>query len=369
VGSPPKMTEALALRYRPTTFEGIVGQRLTAVVLSQMVATGSVPTGLLFAGASGSGKTTAARVLANALGGDVIEVDAASHGSVDDVRKMIESLKYSAQGDKRVVIYDEAHSMSKEAYNALLKTLEEPPAGTYFILVTTEPQKIPETVKGRLIEFTFNKLKPADIHDRLVYVVIQEEISISDPLLALFADRAEGSMRDALMLLDLASRAGIENVEQYRELTGESDVAPELVEALATGDASQIWSAVGTSMQRVPDPNQIAAALVQCLKEVLILRAGGQISISGARLALRQDLAARIEPERILQAMKILWDLRSKVRTTADPRGNLDLALVLVSEAFTRGKQLPSQAQAPAVVPKPPAPAPQRRLTLAEMKK
>lgn len=342
-----------------------MGQRLTAVVLSQMVATGSVPTGLLFAGVSGAGKTSTARILASKLDSDMIEVDAASHGSVDDVRKMIESLKYSAQGDNRVIIYDEAHSMSKEAFNALLKTLEEPPAGTHFILVTTEPQKIPETVKGRLIEFNFTKLKPAEIFDRLVFVREEEQIEISDKLLALFSDRADGSMRDALMLLDLASRAGISDVEKFRELTGEADVAPELVEALDSGDADKIWTALGIAMQRVPDPNQIAAALVQVLKEFLILRAGGSVSHTGERLQVRQDLAARIEPERILQAMKILWDLRSKVRTTSDPRGNLDLALVLVSEAFTRGKQI--SAPTP-TVPKLPAPEPPRRLTLAEMK-
>ena len=316
----------------------------------------------------GSGKTSTARVLAAALSADVIEVDAASHGSVDEVRKMIESLKYAALGDTRVIIYDEAHSMSKEAYNALLKTLEEPPAGTIFILVTTEPQKIPETVKGRLIEFNFPKLKPAEIFDRLVFVREEEQIDITDKLLALFADRADGSMRDALMLLDLASRASISGVAEFHALTGEADVAPELVEALASGDAANLFSALELALQVVPDPNQIASTLVQILKEFLILRAGGSVAHTGDRLQLRQDLAARIEPERILQAMKILWDLRSKVRTTADPRGNLDLALVLVSEAFTRGKQLPTQAPVTPVVPKLPAPEPQRRLTLAEMK-
>lgn len=362
------MTEALALRYRPASFEDIVGQRLAAVVLAQMVATDSVPHGLLFSGASGAGKTTAARVLAAGLNGDVIEVDAASHGSVDEVRKMIESLKYAAAGDRRVVIYDEAHSMSKEAYNALLKTLEEPPQGTHFILVTTEPEKIPETVKSRLIEFSFSKLKPSEILDRLVYVREEEEFEVSDQLLTLFADRADGSMREALMLLDLASRAGITSVDQFKELTGEADVAPELLDALTTGDAAQMWSALGLSMHRVPDPNQIAAALVQCLKELMILRAGGTLAQTGERLRIRQDLAARLETERILQAMKILWDLRSKVKVTSDPRGNLDLALVLVAEAFTRGKQLPQASTAPAV-PKPPAPEPQRRLSLSEMMK
>lgn len=361
------MSEPLALKYRPTSFSEMVGQKINAVVLQQMVETNSVPFGLLFSGVSGSGKTTAARILANALdGSDVIEVDAASHGSVADVREMIESLKYSAGGNSRVVIYDEAHSMSREAFNALLKTLEEPPSGTYFVLVTTEPEKIPETVKGRLIEFSFTALTPSEIYDRLVFVSLEEDISISDELLAFLAERAEGSMRDALQLLDLVHRASITGVDQFRAMTGESDVAPEVVSALVSGDPARIFSQVEVAMQRMPDPSHISAAVVQCLKELLILRAGGQIKHSGDRLTLRHELTLQLEPERILAALKILWDLRTKVRNSSDPRGNLDLALILVSEIFTRGKQAPVQAPVPAPRPTP-APEQPKRLTLSEL--
>jgi DNA polymerase-3 subunit gamma/tau len=337
-------TESLSLRYRPTTFQDVVGQKVNAIVLSKMVEEGSVPQGLLFAGPKGSGKTSMARILANALdAGEPIEVDAASNGLVADVRTMIDSLRYSAGTEYRVIILDEAHSMTKEAFNALLKTLEEPPAGTIFILVTTEPEKIPETVKSRLMEFTFRKVSPALIQERLYKVIQAEGITHSDDLVKYIAERADGSVRDALMMLDQCWRANISDKETFLEMNGEEDVAPDLILAMLTGDHSHIYEVADELAQRVPDPSKLVSGLTQTLRDVLILKSGGTLSLTKEGMEKRKNISLYLEPERIVAAMRMMWDLRTRVRESSDPRANLDLLLVLVTDIFTQGRKAPVQ--------------------------
>jgi len=365
------MTEGLALKYRPRQFQDLVGQTITAVVLERMVTQNKIPPGLLFAGPRGCGKTSAARILANSLdAGEIVEVDAASHGLVADVREVIETLRYSTGGKYRVVIYDEAHSMSKEAFNALLKTLEEPPANTIFILVTTEPEKILPTAKSRLMEFTFRKVSPDNTLNRLMYVVDEEEIPSEPDLLTYIAERADGSVRDALMMLDQCWKAGIEDRETFLKLSGEEDVAPDLILALMTGDHSHIFQVTDDLSQRVPDPQRLAAMLTRTLRDVLVLKAGGTVDASEEGKEKRKSIATHLEPERVVGAMKMLWDLRTRVRQSPDPRGNLDLVLVLVAEIFNNGRKVSNPKVAvPSSKPVDSAPVPQeaRRLTLAEL--
>ena len=364
-----KTTEPLALKYRPQSFGEMIGQKITAAVLNQMVQTKQVPTGMLFSGVRGGGKTSAARILGRELKADVIEVDAASNGSVDSVRTMIDNLRYTTSGEARLVIYDEAHSMSREAFNALLKTLEEPPIGVLFVLITTEPEKIPETVKSRLMEFVFNKVSASDIYDRLSFVVQDGQLVVQDDLLVLISERADGSVRDALMLLDQCSRAGIESVSEFMKMANESDDAPELILALMSGDHSKIFSTVDSALSRSTNPNKIADRLISAFRDMLILRSGGTLSLGASSIEARRELAVRLEAERILAAMKLLWDLKTRIRTSSDSKGNLDLVLVLVSEIFTRGKQLASVALpvAPAPVIAPPTPPVEERLSLDDM--
>lgn len=332
--------EVLALKYRPKTFSEVIGQKINAIVLDRMVASDSVPQGLLFAGPRGSGKTSMARILANSLdAGEPIEVDAASHGLVADVREMIENLRYTTGNAYRVIIYDEAHSMTKEAFNALLKTLEEPPSGTIFILVTTEPEKIPETVKSRLMEFTFRKVTPSIIMERLVSVSQAENIEVTPELLTYIADRADGSVRDALMLLDQCWKAGISSKDELRQMSGEEDVAPDLILAMLTKDHSYIFKKLDELSQRVPDPTKMAASLNDTLKDILILRAGGEIEATGEGLAKRKTITSVLESERIIASMRMLWELKTRIRAASNPRSNLDLAVVLISDIFTQGKQ------------------------------
>lgn len=360
------MSELLSLKYRPATFSDLIGQNVTAVVLGRMVAEDKVPSGLFFTGPRGSGKTTSARILAHSLSdSDPIEVDAASHGSVADVRQMLDTLRFSAGEGKRVIIYDEAHSMSKEAFNALLKTLEEPPADTIFILVTTEPDKVPATVKSRLMEFAFRKVSPHVIYDRLRKVAEAENITVDNDLLILLAERADGSVRDALVSLDQCNRAGISTRNEFLNLAGERDVAHILVHALLTGDHAYIFETVNELSRTVPDPAKLASGVVSVLRDILVMRAGGSVDASPAALAGRKELVRLLEPERVLAAMRLLWDLKTKTRQSNDSRGNLDLVLVLVSEVLTRGRENAIKPP-PRATTMPVAPAPKEAEPVAE---
>lgn len=361
--------EPLALKYRPSTFSEMIGHRVNAVVLEKMVESDQVPQGLLFSGPSGTGKTTAARVLAGHLdAGDVLEVDAASHGGVADVRALVDTLRYAGSGAHRVVILDEAHSLSRDAFNSLLKILEEPPTGTIFVFVTTEPEKIPDTVLTRLMEFEFRRVPTPDILDRLVYVLRREDIDAEADLLQYIAERADGNVRSALMMLDQVRRAGVSQVTEYIDLLGVHDPAPALIAALMTNDPAHYFGVLDGQLAAGDAPNQIAADLTRCLRDLLVLRAGGSITASGIGLESRRDLALRLESERILWACRTLWDLKTRVKNSTDQRADLELAVVLIAEAFQRGKQEASMPVQPVPTPAQ-VPSTPRKLTLAEMQR
>lgn len=389
------MSPTLALKYRPRTFQDMVGQQLVAVVLHQMAIKDVVPTGLFFSGPRGTGKTSAARILAAArnctglpesaipvveqettpctlcdsclsiqegTSVDVIEVDAASKGSVADIRELIELLRFRGSGEHRVVIIDECHSMSREAFNALLKTLEEPPSGTTFVLVTTEPEKVPETVLSRLMEFEFRRVSPAEIFQRVSSVADAEGIDAEVGLFEAIAQRSEGSVRDALMSLDQIRRAGITTASDFRALTGDNDASADLLLQATTGDIHLVFEELERQLMSVGDPNRIISQMTSVLRDLLILRSGGTLTLTGHQLEARISLNQKLEPERVINALKTLWDFKTKIRATEDPRSSLDIAMVLLTEIFTKGKNLQRTApEAPKqrpVSPAPLAPAP-----------
>jgi len=359
-------TVPLALKYRPTTFDGLVGQRLNSKILQRMVDTGKVPPALLFSGQSGVGKTTAARVLATQLGAaDFIEVDAASNGGVDQIRKLMDMARYSTGGSYRILVLDECHSITKYGFEALLKTLEEPPVNTIFVLVTTEPHKIPDTVLSRLVEFQFRAVSDADVLDRVVSVAHSEGIEVDRELLVQLVRRSDGNVRTALNALDRVSRAGVSTLGEYLELVRDFDVCPSLLGACASGDHPKMFEILDTYLSSVGSPHQVSIELTSCLRDILVLRAGGALKVDGDSFEARRNLALALEQERILAAIKVMWEIKTNYRDD-DPRGSLEMALVLISEAFTRGRTVPSSPLSPQSVPQPETSVP-RKLTLAEL--
>jgi len=222
------VSEVLALKYRPQAFEEVIGQDQTIAQLKSALGNGTLGHALIFCGTRGSGKTTTARLVAKALNPDlppaelsmvVTEVDAASNTGVDNVRDLTENIRYSSRGH-RVVILDEAHMLSKNAWNALLKTLEEPPPGVTFILITTEPNKLIPTVKSRCQLYEFQNVGLSTLSDYYFQIAEKEGLPISSGGAEKIALRADGSVRDGLSLLQkyLSGEAIADDAETYFEL-------------------------------------------------------------------------------------------------------------------------------------------------------
>jgi DNA polymerase-3 subunit gamma/tau len=357
----------LDLTYRPHRFGEVAGQKYTVAVLNALCRRRTIPSALLFHGSPGSGKTTSARIVAAALNCeatpgpaslwpcgvcasckavvngtslDVIEIDAASNGSVERIREIRELVQYGTAGQWRVVILDEAHSMSRDAFNAVLKVLEEPPERTVFVLCTTEPGKILETVVSRCSPFEFTRLPPAVVAARLREVCTLEGIPVSDDLLARLAEQSAGIMRNGLKLLDQAASVGIKDLGAWLKLTGDDDFAPAVLAAAATGDHARLFAELDRVLLAHSDYSQITAALVGCLRDVLVLGAGGTVTVQGEALAARQNLAQGTDSRRVVNAMRVLWDLQVRVRTE-DKRAGLELAVTMVAD-----KLCPAQSRA-----------------------
>lgn len=351
----------LALKYRPATFDDVIGQRLAAAVLKRMVEKRQVPVGILLAGPSGTGKTTVARVLASSLDADSIEVDGASRGGVAEVRALVESLRYGHQGEHRVVIIDEAQSITRDGFNSFLKTLEEPPSGTIFVFCTTEPEKIPETVLTRLIEFEFRRVSPAEILDRLLFIAEQEQIEMPTPILADISQRSDGSVRSAIMLLDQVHRAGVTERSEYEQLLGVHDSGPRLLAAIVLGNRARAFEILDEELQAVGSPGVVASQLIRVLRDIMVLHGGGTLEHTGRSLEVRRTLAARADPDNIYRTARVMWELKTRMRFSDDPRGNLELAIMLMLDTYTAGQSRAATAPAaPTTTP--------RKMTLDEMR-
>lgn len=205
------MAQALALKYRPKTFEDLTEQMAVVKILTNQIETNTIKNGYLFVGAAGTGKTTSARIFASMINkgtGEPIELDAASNNSVDDIRHLIdEAQTKSLDSEYKVFIIDECHMITSAGFNAFLKTLEEPPVKSIFILCTTNPEKIPTTILSRVQRYNFQRISTDGVINRLLYILEQEEVDITDidwdiRAIHLIAKMADGGMRDAITLLD-----------------------------------------------------------------------------------------------------------------------------------------------------------------------
>lgn len=238
---------ALYRKWRPKTFEDVVGQRQITETLQKAIIMDKVAHAYLFSGPRGTGKTSTAKIFARAVNCeqgtkghpcntceicrhimrgeslDVVEIDAASNRSIEDIRTLRETVKFMpAEGKKKIYIIDEVHMLTIEAFNALLKTLEEPPAHVIFILATTEPERIPITILSRCQRYEFRRLTSDDIAARLLYVAAQEHLSLAADAARVLAVKAEGGMRDALSMLDqcVGTGATVLDADTVRNILG-----------------------------------------------------------------------------------------------------------------------------------------------------
>jgi DNA polymerase-3 subunit gamma/tau len=267
---------------------------------------------------------------------DVIEIDAASSGLVADVRQLTEMVQYSTAGDYRVCLIDEVHSMSREGFNALLKTLEEPPANTIFVLLTTEPHRILDTIVSRCMSFEFRKITVRDIVGRLEHIVASEGLSVEPEMLPLIAGRSDGGMRDAVMALDQCVRAGVFTAAGYQEMVGATDYAPGILEAVLEGDLAGAYEQVDAVVGVVGEPSVVISDLTKVLKDVVVLNAGGTVAAVGEELTARQRLAAKMPVAKAVGWMRVLWTVKTKVRLDESPVSLIYLATAMLGEVGKR---------------------------------
>ncbi len=295
---------ALARKWRPKSFADTVGQEHVLQALTNALETGRLHHAYLFTGTRGVGKTTIARILAKALNCDagvtaepcgecsacleidegrfvdLIEVDAASKTKVDDTRDLLDNVQYAAaRGRYKVYLIDEVHMLSKSSFNALLKTLEEPPEHVKFLLATTDPQKLPVTVLSRCLQFNLKRMTPRLISDRLTHICTAEEIEFEASALSLLARAADGSMRDALSLLDqaIAYCGGALDESKTATMLGtvDRDHVARIVGLLAEGDAKGIVDTVREIDEQFPDYARLLDDVAQYLQRIAIYQVVG----------------------------------------------------------------------------------------------
>ncbi|HYL21913.1 MAG TPA: DNA polymerase III subunit gamma/tau [Gemmatimonadales bacterium] len=358
---------ALARKYRPKRFSDLIVQEHIGAALRGAVAGGRVAHGYLFAGPRGVGKTTAARILAMALNCerreaagtagepcgacdsctriwtgaanlDVVELDAASNRGVDDARDLRERAMYaaSAEGRHKVYIVDEAHMLTREAWNALLKILEEPPSRVVFVFATTEPQKIAQSaapILSRLQRFDFRRIGPHAIVDRLKHVLAAEGLTADDDALHLIARSADGGMRDGLSILDqvVSFGEGPVTAARVREVLGliSDDVYGEVLRLVAERDAKAVFPLVARLVDEGADLGEFVIGAGDVLRAVLLSTLGGTPEgYTEAMLALIERYRSPLPAPDVVRLLAVLTELEPQLRASGNARLAVELLLL-----------------------------------------
>lgn len=411
------MAEALYRKYRPQIFEDVVGQEHIERTIKNAIEQDKVSHAYLFTGPRGTGKTTTARLLAKALlcehgptpepdgtcddcvmiangeHPDVYELDAASRTGVENVREeIIGRVQFApTRGRYKIYIIDEVHMLSTAAFNALLKTLEEPPSHVVFILATTDPQKVPETIHSRCQRFDFRRISAESIVSRLGAICVSEDVEFEGEALDLIAHRAEGGMRNALTSLEqlIAFGEGRVTMEVAERLLGSIDTndLAEIVRAIGTRDVASCFRWTAEYVETGADLAQFTRDLAEHMRNMYVM------SLAGADVALevgettRRELASELSlfgPDRLSRMLGVLGDLSAELKTSTNPRLSFEIALTrmvrpdsdLTLEALaeriealesghsavahvTGGGAVAAASAAPAAAPVATAPAPQ----------
>ena len=379
-----------ARKYRPGTFDDVIGQSHVVQTLMNSIATKRIAHAFLFSGTRGVGKTTVARILAKALNCeqgptgtpcntcsncqeitqgtsvDVVEIDGASNTSVDDVREIRENVKFTPfRGQYRVYIIDEVHMLSNSAFNALLKTLEEPPSHVVFIFATTEIHKIPATILSRCQHYNFRRISKAEIVQRLRHVADQDGLTIEDRSLMALARASEGSMRDGLSLLDQIIAFG-GNTIRHEDLESLLGAVPQervraMVEAVIQQDSAKALQVIAALLDQGHDVRAYCADLVEYVRNMLV----AAVVPSGPELrslieATEEDLtqlardAERFTVEQLQELFRMYAAAEDSLRVSAHPRFALETAAVRATRLLRTAEVQPASSRL-AVQPEKPA--------------
>ena len=354
--------EVTARKWRPQEFDGVIGQEHVTTTLKNAIQAGQIAHAYLFAGPRGVGKTTTARILAKALNCvngptvtpcntctfcreisegrsvDVLEIDGASNNRVEQVRThLLESVKYTAsQGKHKIYIIDEVHMLTREAFNALLKTLEEPPPHVYFIFATTDPRKVIPTVLSRCQRFDFRRISGPTIVDHLAMISEKSGYDVQREALALIARRVDGSMRDAESLLDQVVAFGGTGLSarEAAEVLGmvDQDVYFDLLDAVADQDVPRGLDLVDRIFRQGHDLEEITLGVLEHLRNLLVVKAAPEVEalIGDAALELDRyrEQAGRFETEDLLRLSQLATRMEQSIKSSALPRVQLETGIV-----------------------------------------
>ena len=394
---------SLYRKYRPQTFDEILGQEHVSRTLANAISEDRVAHAYLFTGPRGTGKTSTARILAKSLNCergptpnpcgkcascvaiaegsslDVIELDAASHSGVDDTRDILAGVALATAGsNKKVYVIDEVHMLSTPSFNALLKTLEEPPSHVIFILATTEAHKVLHTIQSRTQRFDFRPIPTEVLLDHLAHVAKSESIDIDEAALGVVARHAEGSARDALSVLDqLSSMQGQISAPDVERLLGgrTEDAFADLFDAIASGDLGNVFWSVHSMVAEGADVRQLARGALKHARTLLLLRtapdAGDLLDVASEDRSVLATQAERFTPAALLRTVDLLAKSLTEMRETPNHRLLFEVALVRAASPETDPsatgllgrierieRRLGIEGAAPAAEPMPVAPEP-----------
>lgn len=369
---------ALYRKWRPKSFSDVVGQKQVTEILQKAICLDKIAHAYLFSGPRGTGKTSMAKIFARAINCeheqngnpcntcsictqiiegdslDVVEIDAASNRSIEDIRTLRETIKFlPAEGRKKIYIIDEVHMLTIEAFNALLKTLEEPPSHVIFILATTEPERIPITILSRCQRYEFHRISSDDIMSRLLYIAKEENISLTVEAARLLAVQAEGGMRDALSMLDQCVGNGTQYIDDnmVRQVLGL--LGKEWIFSLSTAifhnQGKEIIKQIDHIIHLGKEPYIILSSFIEHIRALMFMQVHATSDVMADYAEQMQELekqAQSITSERLFYILKVLQETLLQVKTSPMPRVIVEMGLLMAAQGENKNTNISDSALA-----------------------